>query len=106
MHAIWQALQPMHLVTSMSLATSPLCAWRACGAGIVVAERRTMSRDCSAIVRLLCLLDFHEERLEFRRVRIAVADDGRERVGEEARLRHAGEAPVDRHADGVHFLAV
>src|SRR5947208_1218002 len=99
MHATWQALQPMHLVTSMSLATSPVCAPRASGAWIVVAERRTMSRDCSAIAVSLCLFDFDEERLELRRMRIAVADHRRERVGEEACLGDAGEAPVDRHAD-------
>ena len=43
--ADWQALQPMHLVTSMSLATS--CCCRCCGGGVVVAERRVISRDCS-----------------------------------------------------------
>src|SRR5690349_11118527 len=100
MHATWHALQPMHLVTSMSLATWPLYASRTCGSGSVVAERRTMSSDCRAIV--LDLLDLDEERLELGRLRVAVADDGRERVGEEAGLRDARESPVDRNADRVH----
>ena len=43
MHATWQALQPMHEVTSMSLATSGW--WRAIGEAVVVAERSEMSRD-------------------------------------------------------------
>src|ERR1700756_3368671 len=50
MHAVWQALQPMHLVTSISLATSPEAGARACGDGVVVAERRRMSSDCSDMV--------------------------------------------------------
>ena len=38
MHATWQALQPMHLDSSISFAT---CwpASRTCGEGVVVAER-------------------------------------------------------------------
>src|SRR6266403_4295947 len=57
MHATWQALQPMHFVVSMSLATWPVCAPRTSGSGRVVAERRTMSSDCSGILSLLGLLD-------------------------------------------------
>src|SRR2546423_9588414 len=49
MHATWQALQPMHLVVSISLATVPVYASRTPGGAVVVAERRTMSRDCRAI---------------------------------------------------------
>src|SRR6266403_432493 len=49
MHATWHALQPMHLVVSMSLATVPVYASRTPGGAVVVAERRTMSRDCSAM---------------------------------------------------------
>src|SRR5256886_10735464 len=49
MHATWQALQPMHLVVSMSLATVPVYASRTPGGAVVVAERRTMSRDCRAM---------------------------------------------------------
>src|SRR4029077_5322233 len=49
MHATWQALQPMHLVVSMSLATVPVYAPRTSGEGVVVSERRMMSRDCRAI---------------------------------------------------------
>ena len=37
LQAAWQALQPMHLVTSMSFATSAVC--RCCGLGIVVAAK-------------------------------------------------------------------
>ncbi len=51
MQAAWQALQPMHLETSMSLAT--LVVSRTLGLGLVVAERRSISRDCSAIAGLL-----------------------------------------------------
>ena len=40
----------MHLETSISLATSPAGAERACGAGVVVADRRLISRDCNDIV--------------------------------------------------------
>ena len=47
MHALWQALQPMHLLMSISFAT--LVASRTLGEGVVVAERRWMSRDCSAM---------------------------------------------------------
>ena len=45
MQAVWQALQPMHLETSISLATSPPCASRTLGDGVVVAERRLISND-------------------------------------------------------------
>src|SRR5690606_29834235 len=46
MQAVWQALQPMHLETSISLATSPECVSRTLGEGVVVAERRLISREC------------------------------------------------------------
>src|ERR1700722_9048280 len=70
MHATWQALQPMHLVVSMSLATPPPAgAWRISGERVVVAERRTMSRDCSAMgVGPLDFLDLNKEGLELRRL--------------------------------------
>ena len=48
MHATWQALQPMQVDTSISLATSVVCL--APGAGVVVAERRAISSDCSAMI--------------------------------------------------------
>jgi hypothetical protein len=38
MHATWQAFQPMHFETSISLATGWL-APRACGEAVVVADR-------------------------------------------------------------------
>ena len=44
MHATWQALQPMHLDSSISLATSVV--WRTLGLGVVVAERAEISNDC------------------------------------------------------------
>src|SRR5690606_41446912 len=99
MQATWQALQPMHWLTSISLASWPVCAPRACGAGVVVAERRTMSSDCSAMVRLLCLLDLDQDALGFGRLRVAVADRVGQRVGQVSRLGRAEEPPVDRHAD-------
>src|SRR6478672_9543322 len=49
MQATWQALQPMHLETSISLATSVVASARTFGDGVVVAERRMMSSDCSAM---------------------------------------------------------
>src|SRR3981081_4535571 len=56
MHATWHALQPMHLVVSMSLATVPAYDSRTPGGAVVVAERRTMSSDCSAMSESLHLL--------------------------------------------------
>src|SRR6266404_1430747 len=56
MHATWHALQPMHLVVSMSLATVPAYDSRTPGGAVVVAERRTMSSDCSAMSERLHLL--------------------------------------------------
>jgi hypothetical protein len=47
MHADWQALQPMQVETSISLATSVVCLTP--GAGVVVAERRAISSDCNAM---------------------------------------------------------
>jgi homoserine acetyltransferase len=47
MQAAWQALQPMQVDTSISLATSVVC--RTLGAGVVVAERRAISSDCNAM---------------------------------------------------------
>ena len=52
MQATWQALQPMHLVVSMSFATWPVYASRTSGSGSVVAERRMMSSDCNAILQI------------------------------------------------------
>src|SRR5437762_11248049 len=39
MHATWQALQPMHLVVSMSFETGPAADWRTRGSGFQVAAR-------------------------------------------------------------------
>src|SRR5690606_9935142 len=49
MQATWQALQPMHLLVSMSLASSPPTGSRTLGEGVVVAERRLISNDCNAM---------------------------------------------------------
>jgi hypothetical protein len=51
MHALWQALQPMHLLTSISLATLAGTGSRTLGGGVVVAERRFMSKDCMLMAR-------------------------------------------------------
>ena len=75
MQATWQALQPMHLVVSMSLATVAGRRRRAPPVrAVVVAERRTMSSDCSAMCVSLGLLDLDQERLELRRLRVGIAD--------------------------------
>src|SRR5512137_963339 len=103
MHATWQALQPMHLEMSISLATGS-AAWRTWGAEVVVAERFWISSDC--IVFSLRFLDVDQERLELRRLRVRVSDVRRQAVGEVAGLGHPDEAPVDRYADRVDLLAV
>src|SRR5450830_1842260 len=48
--AVWQALQPMHLVTSISLATVPVTGSRTLGGGVVVADTRLISNDCIDMV--------------------------------------------------------
>src|SRR5271168_320654 len=106
MQATWQALQPMHLVVSMSFATCPVYAPRTSGSGSVVAERRMMSSDCNGILTLLRLLDLDQKCLEFRGLRVRVADRRGQRVGEESGLGHAHEAPMNRHAHRVHHFAV
>src|SRR5262245_24568648 len=105
MHATWQALQPMHFDSSISLATS--VEPRTCGAGVVWPERAVTSRDCrDAMVVPLCFFYVDDERLELGRLGVGVADIGRQGVGQVAVLRHALEAPVDRDVDRVHLLAV
>src|SRR5690625_4813102 len=89
MHATWQALQPMHRVVSISLATPPPTAGlvRAVGGCTVVAETRRISSDCSAdMSALLHLFQIDQERLELRRLAIAVAHGHGQGVGEEAGL--------------------
>src|SRR5215470_5778086 len=93
----------MHLVVSMSFATVPVYAPRTSGEGLVVAERRMMSSDCSGISHLL---DLHEEGLELGRLRVGVADHGSECVDEEPGLGETGESRVQRNAHGVHRLAL
>src|SRR5512137_433565 len=103
MHATWQALQPMHLEMSISLATSGV--WRWLGEGVVVAERRMMSRDCSAMFHLLCLLDVDQERLELRGLGIGVSHERSQGVGQEAVFGKALESPVDRDPHVVDLPA-
>src|SRR5471032_2014038 len=111
MHAVWQALQPMHFDTSISLATVPVTGVRASGGCTVVADIRLMSSDCNAIKVLLapsCCGFFHfdQEGLEFRCLRIPVPDARREGVDQIAFLRLSGKAPVQRQTDGMDRLAV
>src|SRR6266853_5567135 len=76
MQATWHALQPMQLVTSISLATS--APWRTEGEGVVVAERAAMSSDCSDDMAASSgSLDVHDEGLVFWRMGIGVADKWR-----------------------------
>src|SRR5574343_731090 len=82
-HATWQALQPIQAETSMSLAISTVC--RACGAGVVVAERCLMSSDCSAITVSLCLFHVPQARPVFPRLGVRVTDDRGQGAGDEAR---------------------
>src|SRR5690606_17903372 len=51
-------------------------------------------------------LDIDKERLELRRLRIRVADERRERIRRRSLAGDTDEAEMDRHADGVHGLAV
>ena len=55
---------------------------------------------------LLRFLDVDEERLEFRRLGVGISHVGCERIADVAVLRHADETPVNRNADGMHFLAI
>ena len=55
--------------------------------------------------RLLGSFDLDQEGLEFRRLRIAVADRRRQGVGKVARIVDGLESPVNRYADVVHRLA-
>src|SRR5512143_494032 len=104
MQATWPALQPMHFDTSISLATSAV--WRWWGEAVVVAERRVTSSDCSAMARLLCLLNVDQERLELRCLRVRVAHHRRQGVGQESRLGDPLEAPVDGHSDVMDRFAI
>src|SRR5271170_1337322 len=54
----------------------------------------------------LGLFDVHDERLVLRRLRVCIAHEGRQRVGQIALLRHTLEAPVIRYADRVHLGTV
>src|SRR5512135_3186984 len=103
MHATWQALQPMHLEMSMSLATSMV--WRAEGVGEVVAERALISSDCRAMAVSSHFLDVDQERLELRRLGIGVAHEGGQGIGEIAVFSQSHEAPVDGDPDRMGLLA-
>ncbi|ABA52345.1 hypothetical protein BURPS1710b_A0731 [Burkholderia pseudomallei 1710b] len=71
-----------------------------------MAETRLISSDCNAISFPLRLFHFHQERFEFRCLRVAVADGRSQGVREIAGLRQSLEAPVQRHADRLHLPAV
>src|SRR5262245_18432210 len=73
MQATWQALQPRHLDSSISLA---ICGeLRTDELGVVVAERATTFWGLvPAMVLSLGLLDVDQEGLELRRLRVRVAD--------------------------------
>src|SRR5271169_6886741 len=123
MQADWQALQPMHFDTSISLATG--ASWRS-GGGTLEADLLTRSALVSLggpgstetlgsggnIVRLPSDrrrrdgLDVDQERLEFRRLDIGVSDEGGQRVRAEALLCLTHESPMERDADDMHRLAV
>ena len=51
-------------------------------------------------------LDIDEERLEFRGVGVGIADKGRQRIRAKAFFGLANKAPMQRHADDMHWLAV
>src|SRR5580692_9732581 len=124
-HAAWQALQPMHFETSISLATGVSC--RA-GAGTEEAERRTRSASLRFVVGFTVFglgssnsnamasslrhrsgrdgLDVDQERLELRRFGIGVADIWGERIGPETLTGAAHKAPMQRDADDMDGLAV
>src|SRR5580700_6141170 len=127
-HAAWQALQPMHFDTSISLATGVSC--RA-GAGTDEAERRTRSASLRFVVGFTVFglgssnsngtyamasslrhrsgrdgLDVDQERLELRRFGIGVADIGRQRIGPKSLAGAAHETPMQRDADDMNGLAV
>src|SRR5215510_3053095 len=97
MQADWQALQPMHFETSISLATGVSC--RSGGGRSLVAERRIRSAAVKLLTKpseggLLTAvvgpfpsaisdlrrpggwLDIHQESLELRRIGVGVADEG------------------------------
>ena len=97
-----QALQPMHVVVSMSLADGDR---RVRGDD----PRRPVHSYCrrASLERLeasvghgaltLCLLQLHEEALVLRRERVRIDDRRRHQVGERAHAaRRAQESPVDR----------
>src|ERR1700680_2725778 len=124
-HAAWQALQPMHFDTSISLATDVS---RRAGAGTDEAERRTRSASLRSVVGFTVFglgssnsnamasslrhrsrrdgLDVHQERLELRRLGIGVADIGRQRIGPKTLASAAHETPMQRDADDMDGLAV
>src|SRR5271166_109590 len=123
MQADWQALQPIHFEISINLATGVS---RCSGGGTLEADLLTRSALVSLggpgstetlgsggnIVRLPSGhrrrdgLDVDQERLEFRRLDIGVADEGGQRIRAEALLRLAHESPMQRNADHMHCLAV
>src|SRR5690554_1739743 len=90
----------------MSFATPLLVAGsRMLGGWVVVAERRWISNDCSAINVLLCLLDVNQERLELGCLRVAVADKWCQRICKKAWFGQSDKPPMQRDADLMNGIA-
>src|SRR4026207_95583 len=99
-HATSHALQPMHVVTSMYLHTSSS---RCAPAPGTEPEWPEMARICKVPLGMmaLCLLDFHQESLELRCIRIGIDDCRTEHVHRieicpSGVLGDAAIAPMDR----------
>src|SRR5947199_7517657 len=111
MQATSQALQPMQVVVSISLATSNSRLRPTPGTGPGWAEIRRISRLAWLVAVISGLLDFHQEALELGRVGVGIENGGRQPVDQGFRvpllvLLDAAEALMDRDADLVDLLAV
>src|SRR5712692_4981125 len=100
-----QALQPIHVLVSISLLT--MAASRMPGDAVEVAETLLSSSVFPGMAPLpLHLLQLHEEALVFRCERVGVYDGRGHQIGHRAFLLPAAEeAPVDREADLIDCLA-
>src|SRR5207249_3223566 len=110
-HATSHALQPMQVVTSMYLQTSSSRCTPRPGTPSGCAEMALIWSMPVGMMRLLSLLELHQEALELGRVRVGV-DHGRRQQVHAVERRHAcifrdaAISPVDRDADLVRLLAV
>src|SRR5712692_1912623 len=100
-----QALQPIHVLVSISLLT--MAASRMPGDTVEVAETLLSSSVFPGMAPLpLRLFQLHEEALVFRSERVGVYDGRRHQIGQGAFLLPAAEeAPVDGESDLVNRLA-